>query len=696
MRSLTSFLVEWVLATIVAALWCTVGSYAYAAVWCGKGTCWAFIGAVWLYACFAMLLYPAVVTLSQVAVSSCGKAARERLEGALALITAALTICISISMSTPIYYSVREINLSVLNSHGVTVANQANASAGNASAGNSSIVRDYLSVTDTRPGRRQLVDPNHQHNHDPNHKGPGSNEGHDWRPSPPAAPPGQDGERLSDIRSPPPPMARGTQPSYDGPVYALDCDHKSDDHKEPAKCAFPPPPSPDGGRGTCWYTQLPQLLQQYDHRRGTPGSGAVGANIGSLPCESHALESEIHATTIPTSTPTHTEDDMDALVSGGGIVGDDDIGGGAVAANSNSSSGSRSRPPLSTGYALLVPALVILLAATFTLWAALLTSVTARRLALHESGQRPIRSAYHRTLLICVSGAMASPVGYAWNAALSNLMFAPLLTVKTQPAAAVLLNLEIARAIFFVAFVGGLYLLFLRRVNEQLRNRHDIWARVLVLLHDGACAIVASGLANVVDYFCNFFLFGMWRNRSASLGLDFGIAIVVVGAGAVIEASGCLVGPAAASDADGAARHAQKKSAGRPSHAGPGGGASRGRRARCSLPPWRAFALNVARWLGSYCVWYPTTDALTYINGYDEANSDGLLATVGYAVFATLALVAAAVLTTSRAQLLAHHEASMRHVQLTEHDEPGTAPGRAGASGKPKPNRRAMSSAQEV
>ena len=81
-------------------------------------------------------------------------------------------------------------------------------------------------------------------------------------------------------------------------------------------------------------------------------------------------------------------------------------------------------------------------------------------------------------------------------------------------------------------------------------------------------------------------------------------------------------------------------------------------------------------------MWYPTTDALTYIQGYDEAQADGLLATIGYAVAATLALVVAAVFTTSKARLLAHHEASMRHVELVEHAEPGGLVN--GKKGKPK------------
>lgn len=683
MRSLTSFLVEWVLGTIAAALWCTVGSYAYAAVWCGKnGPCWAFIGAVWLYACFAMLLYPAVVTLSQVAVSACGKTARERLEGARALITAALTICISISMSTAIYYSAREITLSVESSHGVMFANFANASIRqvNASTGNSSIFRDDLSVTDNRPGRRQLDDSYHNQGHG---GGQGSSEGHhqgeDW----------QDIARGRRLPPTPPPMALDTRPLYDN------------------EQAFRPPRSGDSGTWKCQFSQFSLLYQQHDRRQHTPGSAGIGANIGSSLCPvlDSPDESGLHgggeafadaSPPPPPPTSTRAEDDEDELVGVGGIatqhLGDDDIGGDAVAANSSSSGDSRLQPRLSMGYALLVPSLVMLLAATFTFWAALLTSVTARRLALHESGQRPIGSAYHRTLLTCVGGAMASPVGYAWNLALSQLIFAPLLTVKTRPAEAVLLNLEIARAIFFLAFVGGLYLLFLRRVNKQLRGRHHIWARSIVLVHDGACAIVASGLANVVDYFCNFFLFGMWRSHGAGLGLDFGIALVVVGIGGVIEALGCLV-PAAGSDIDKAVEYVLKR-AERQALERQGDDASRTRCARCSLPPWHAFALNVVRWLASYCVWYPTTDAFTYINGYEEANANGLLVTVGYAVAATIALVVAAVLTTSRAHLLAQHEASMRHVQLTEHGEPGTAPCGAGASGKLKPDHDMLSAEQ--
>ena len=85
------------------------------------------------------------------------------------------------------------------------------------------------------------------------------------------------------------------------------------------------------------------------------------------------------------------------------------------------------------------------------------------------------------------------------------------------------------------------------------------------------------------------------------------------------------------------------------------------------------FCPNIMRWLASYSVWYPTTDALTYVQGYDQARTDGLLATVGYAVTATLALVIAAVFTSSKVRLLTYHEASMKHVELVEHVESGVS-----------------------
>lgn len=683
MRTLVPFLVEWVLGTVAAALWCTVGSYAYAAVWCGpSGPCWIFIAAVWLYGVIAMLLYPAVVTLSQMTFGMCGKGAQERLEGARSLITAALTICISISMSTALYYSSQEITLAV-----VGAANAANANSTSMHYVNYSA---EIQAADAKPGRRAL-DPSESHRHwgvdggGDGHDDGGKGHGNDASPPPPWF------GLLSSI-NPPTPSLMGQPQTFKWPSTL----QGSGTLSSPMLQAVP------GCNGSAWNVSDPYHLrnfryfqyvqnclnavqeklnqQQNERRRSTPGTGGLGPDIYS-PLSSVVSSSQlaVGGGTVP--------------VFGGG--GEPD---GTFVANSSTGGGvvyTLNRQPLSAGHAMLVPILNFGLAAVFTLYAALLTRATARRLAADENGARPIRFAYHRTMLVCVGGSMASPVGYAWNLALSQLIFAPLLTVKTIPAEVTLLYLEIARAGFFVGFVGGLYLLCLRRVNKELRGRHDLCARAMVLIHDGACAIVASGLANVVDYLCNKVLFSDWDSHVAGLGVDFGIALAVVGSGAVVEASGCLEarstdgrvaggkGSDGASHKQGAASESgrHKKGVAKPAPSR-NGGSSQNRCVRCSLPPWHAFTLDVMRWFASYSVWYPTTDALTYIQGYDEAQADGLLATIGYAVAATLALVVAAVFTTSKARLLAHHEASMRHVELVEHAEPGGLVN--GKKGKPK------------